>query len=240
MADPLFLLAAFVSAIVGTVVGFGSSTIFQPLALFFVDFRTALVLVAIFHIFSNASRLMFFHSGVDKKMLVRFGVPSVVATVAGALLVAYVSAGAFKLLLGIFLILFSASAFTNHRFVIRETGRNEFVGGVLSGFLAGLVGTGGALRGAFLTGFGMRKERYVATASAIALGVDIVRIPVYITSGFLGAQHYATIPFLFVLAFVGTYVGKLVVQRVSQQTFKTLVLAALALIGMKFILDAVA
>jgi hypothetical protein len=38
---------------IGTMAGFGSSTIFLPLALFFVDFKTAIVLVAIFHLFGN-------------------------------------------------------------------------------------------------------------------------------------------------------------------------------------------
>ena len=45
----LFFLSAFVAEIIGTMTGFGSSTIFLPLALFFVDFKTAIVLVAIFH-----------------------------------------------------------------------------------------------------------------------------------------------------------------------------------------------
>ena len=49
----LFFLSAFVAAILGTMADFGSSTIFLPLALFFVDFKTAIVLVAIFHLFGN-------------------------------------------------------------------------------------------------------------------------------------------------------------------------------------------
>lgn len=42
--DILFFLSAFVSEIIGTVAGFGSSTVFLPLALLFFDFKTALVL----------------------------------------------------------------------------------------------------------------------------------------------------------------------------------------------------
>ena len=40
----LFFPSAFVTEIIGTMEGFGSSTIFLPLALFFVDFKTALYL----------------------------------------------------------------------------------------------------------------------------------------------------------------------------------------------------
>ena len=56
----LFFLSAFVAEIIGTMAGFGSSTIFLPLALFFVDFKTAIVLVAIFHLFGNIGRISFF------------------------------------------------------------------------------------------------------------------------------------------------------------------------------------
>jgi len=42
-----FWIAAFLVGIIGTVAGFGTSTLFLPVALFFLDFQTALVLVAI-------------------------------------------------------------------------------------------------------------------------------------------------------------------------------------------------
>jgi uncharacterized protein len=51
--------------------------------------------------------------------------------------------------------------------------------------MAGLIGTGGALRAAFLTVLKMEKEKYIATAAVVALGTDATRIPYYISSGFL-------------------------------------------------------
>ena len=36
--DIIFLIASFGSVIIGTVAGFGSSTVLLPIALFFVDF----------------------------------------------------------------------------------------------------------------------------------------------------------------------------------------------------------
>jgi hypothetical protein len=44
--------------LIGTMAGFGSSTIFLPVALFFVDFKTAIVLVAIFHLLGNTGRIL--------------------------------------------------------------------------------------------------------------------------------------------------------------------------------------
>ena len=51
--DIIFFVAAFFSEVLGTMAGFGSSTVFLPIALFFFDFRTALILVAIFHMSGN-------------------------------------------------------------------------------------------------------------------------------------------------------------------------------------------
>src|SRR3990172_9302930 len=96
----LFFLSALFAEIVGTLAGFGSSTVFLPLALLFFDFRTALTLVAFFHIFGNATRIGFFRRGLDRKLLVKFGIPSAVFSVICALLVAHIAQDALKAALG--------------------------------------------------------------------------------------------------------------------------------------------
>src|SRR3989304_4900448 len=109
LTDILFFVAAFVSEIIGTVTGFGSSTIFLPISLFFVDFKTALILVAIFHLFGNIGRVSFFKHGLDKKMLLLFGVPSILLGVLGASLVGVIPQSILKMTLGAFLIIISGS-----------------------------------------------------------------------------------------------------------------------------------
>src|SRR3989338_11627968 len=110
MAELLFFIFAFIAEIIGTIAGFGSSTIFLPLALFFVDFKTALILVAFLHIFGNLGRIAFFRHGINKKLIFIFGIPSIVLTVIGALLVNYTPQNILKLILGIFLLIFSISS----------------------------------------------------------------------------------------------------------------------------------
>src|SRR3989344_2811887 len=105
--DLLFLPIAFVSEIIGTIAGFGSSTIALPLSLFIFDFHTALALVAFLHIFGNIGRISFFRHGLDKRMLIMFGVPSVLFTLIGALLVENISQDLLKMVLGLFLIMYT-------------------------------------------------------------------------------------------------------------------------------------
>ena len=239
MAELLFFILAFVAEVIGTIAGFGSSTIFLPLALFFVDFKTALILVAFFHIFGNIGRITFFRHGFDKKLILIFGVPSVIVTILGAILVNYTQQDILKLVLGIFLLIFSTASLIKPDFKFKPSNKNAVIGGGLSGFLAGLIGTGGALRGTFLTAFNLKKEIYIATAAAIALTVDITRIPIYFGSGFLEQQFYLYLPLLFRIAIAGSFTGKKIVDKIPQHSFRKFVLTIIAIISLKFIYDGI-
>jgi hypothetical protein len=233
----LFFLAAFVSEVAGTMAGFGSSTIFLPLALLFVNFKAALVLVAFLHIFGNLGRISFFRHGLDWNLILKFGIPSVLLTITGALLVSFISQDILKGILGVFLIGYASYSLWKENFAVSPSTTNAIVGGAVSGFLAGLIGTGGALRGAFLTGFRLPKERYIATAAAIALAVDVTRIPLYVSQGFLESKYYLYIPILFLVALAGSFIGKKVVKKIPQKQFRKLILLAILLIGIKFVFD---
>ena len=239
MIEFLFFILAFLAEVIGTMAGFGSSTIFLPLALFFVDFKTALILVAFLHIFGNLGRITFFRRGINKKLIFIFGIPSIVLTVIGALLVNYTPQNILKLILGIFLLIFSISSIVKPDLKFKPSNKNAIIGGGLSGFLAGLIGTGGALRGAFLTAFNLKKNIYIATAAAIALAVDITRIPIYFGSGFLESKFYIYIPLLFVTAIAGSYTGKKIVDKIPQSSFRKFVLCLIAVISLKFIYDGI-
>lgn len=237
MGELLFFLLAFLSEVIGSMIGFGSSTIFLPLALFFVDFKTALVLVAFVHIFGNIGRVTFFRHGINKKLVILFGVPSVIFTIIGAYLVNYVSSEILKFVLGVFILIFSIASLLRPNLRFSPTKTNAIAGGGLSGFFAGLIGTGGALRGAFLNAFGLDKNIYIATAAVIALAVDATRIPIYFAGGFLAVNYYYYIPILFIFSMLGSYVGKKLVSKISQKTFRKLVFVALIIVSIKFIAD---
>jgi hypothetical protein len=230
----LFLVGAFFAEVAGTLAGFGSSTIALPIALFFFDFQTALVLVAFLHIFGNLGRIGWFRHGLDRRLILFFGIPSVAASLAGALLISFIPQEILKGILGLFLVIYAGLSFWNDTLRVPASNLNAGIGGILSGFLAGLIGTGGALRGAFLTAFNLKKEKYIATAAAIALAVDLTRIPVYLTQGFLPREQYSTVGALFVLAIVGSWIGRKIVDRIPQKAFRKIVLFALLLIGAYF------
>lgn len=219
--------------------GFGSSTIFLPLASYLVDFKTALVLVAIFHLFGNLGRIAFFRHGLDKRVLLLFGLPSFLFSLLGAILVGDLSQTMLKLILGLFLIILSIMFLFKPKLAFPTNTKLLVLGGGASGFIVGLIGTGGALRAAFLTGLKLDKEKYIATAAVIALGTDATRIPLYVSNGFLTEQYYYFIPILFAIALGGSFAGRKIINRIDQEKFKKIVLMAVILASIKFIVDGV-
>ena len=235
----LFFISALIAEIIGTMAGFGSSTIFLPLALLFVvDFKTAIILVAIFHLFGNLSRIIFFRQGFDKRIILQFGVPSILSSLLGAFLIGVLPQPILKLVLGIFLITTSVSFLIKPGLRIPANPSTFIAGGSVTGFITALVGTGGALRATLLQGFNIEKIKYIATAATVALATDATRIPVYISQGFLTEQQYLLyIPMLFGIAIVGSFIGRKIVKMVNQELFRKLVLVAIILVSIKFIID---
>jgi uncharacterized membrane protein YfcA len=130
----LFFLSALMAELIGTMAGFGSSTIFLPLALFFVDFKTAVVLVAIFHLFCNIGRIVFFRQGFDSRIILQFGVPSVLSLL-GAFLIGIIAQPALKLTLGIFLIITSVAFLAKPGLKFPQNTGTFIVGGSVTGFI---------------------------------------------------------------------------------------------------------
>lgn len=224
----LFFIIAFITIIIGTVAGFGTSTVFLPIALFFMDFKTALVLVAVSHIAGNAGAVVFFRHNLDKKLILLFGVPGVILTIFGAYFVTYISQNTLQVFLGVFLLIFSIYSLLKPNFKVSADPKNTIIGGSLSGLLQGLMGIGGPLRGAFLISYGLKKYRYIATLAVIAVAIDLTRIPIYLANNLLEPQYYYYIPPLIIIGILGSYTGKKIVNRIPQNIFKKIVLIAIA------------
>lgn len=219
-----FSLLALIAEIIGTISGFGSSILFVPIATLFFDFQTVLGITAVFHVFSNLSKIVLFKQGIDWKIALKLGIPATIFVLLGALLTAYVSVA--QLELGMNLLLVSLSIYLLFQFnrKLSPTNSNLIIGGVSSGFLAGLVGTGGAIRGIVLTAFQLPKTIFVATSALIDLGVDSGRAVIYISEGYFKSQQLIYIPFLILISVVGSWIGKKALTKVSDRLFRYIVL----------------
>ncbi len=228
----LLLVCALLAEVLGTMAGFGAATVLTPVASLFLDIKTAVAVVAVFHLCGNASRISFFHRHVNWRIVGRFGLVGVLCSLAGAQTAAWLPAAAIRTALGLFLILFAlleASRVTSLR--VPATTRTLLLGGTASGFIAGLIGTGGAIRSVCLLAFGLPQEAYIGTSAVIALAVDATRVPVYLAQGFLPASLIPVLLSLMGTAFCGAWIGQRWVRRVPPARFKQVVLAMLFVMG---------
>ncbi|HLO70869.1 MAG TPA: sulfite exporter TauE/SafE family protein [Flavipsychrobacter sp.] len=227
----LFLLLSLLAEVLGTVGGFGSSVFFVPFANIFIDFKSVLGVTAVFHLSSNISKLLLFKDGLDKRLLANIGIPAVVFVIIGGILSKYIDETVLQLSFAIFIIVTSLFFLLFKNFVIRATNRNAIAGGTMSGFLAGVLGTGGAVRGLTMVAFNIEKSVFVATSAAIDFAVDFSRTVVYFFNGYIRAEHTKYMVGLLVIGFVGSWIGKQLLLRISQQWFKTIVLLLLLAVG---------
>lgn len=225
----LFLILALLSEIIGTVSGFGSSILFVPVASLFFDFKTVLGITAVFHVFSNISKIALFRNGINKDIALKLGIPAIIFVIIGAWLTTFVPVQQMELSMNIALVLLSIYLLFNFNKTIQQTDTNLYAGGIMSGLLAGLVGTGGAIRGITLAAFQLPKDIFIATSALIDLGVDSSRAIVYVSNGYFKKEYWLLVPFLIGISALGSYLGKLILKRTSETTFRYIVLAIIIL-----------
>lgn len=232
----LFIVISYASAVAATLAGFGSSTLLVPMAVLFMDVRSAVFIVACFHLFNNIFKVRLFWRKIDFRTFLLFGIPSIAFAFLGALCIALLPVALIKTVLGIFLIVFAVYSLFKPRLALKKAVWSAVLGGSISGFFAGLIGMGGAIRGAFLISFDLAKEIYVGTSAMIAMVIDLTRIPTYLATGAVGSDEYfILLPFLLVSAYIGVRTGKRLLDRINQETFRRIVSAALLLIGIKIL-----
>lgn len=226
-----FILLALLAEILGTVGGFGSSLFFVPMASYFLDFHSVLGVTAMFHVLSNLTKIGFFRQGVDKKLIVSLGIPAVAFVILGAYLSQFIATIWLELGLAVFLIGLSIFFLTFKNIVIKPTTSNSVIGGITSGFIAGLIGTGGAIRGMTLAAFNLKMSAFIATSAVIDLAIDSSRTVIYGLNGFIHKDDLYLIPILFVVSIIGTYIGKKILEKMSEAQFKKIVLVLILITG---------
>jgi uncharacterized membrane protein YfcA len=229
---PVFILLALLAEILGTVGGFGSSLFFVPIASYFLDFHSVLGITAIFHVSSNITKIAFFRKGFDKKVVISLGVPAVLFVILGAYISKFLASEILEIALAIFLIITSLTFLIFKQLEVKPTLANSIGGGVLSGLIAGVLGTGGAIRGITLAAFNMKTEVFIATSAIIDLGIDASRSVVYTLNGYVHYHDLYLIPILLVVSILGTYIGKKILERISQEQFKSTVLILILITGL--------
>lgn len=245
----IITLAAFFTALLTFFSGFGLGTILAPVFAIFFPIDIAIALTGVVHFTNNLFKLALVGKNTDKAVLMRFGLPAILASFAGAWLLLKITVlpaiyeyelwnneftvTPVKLIIALLLITFSileiSPAFQKLQF-----GKDKLVwGGILSGFFGGLSGIQGAIRSAFLIKSGLSKEAYIATGVVIACLVDFTRLSVY-ASRFTAANLHENLGLLVsatLAAIAGAFIGKKLLKKVTLRSIQLIVAVMLIFIS---------
>jgi uncharacterized membrane protein YfcA len=232
-------LAAFLAGGIASVAGFGIGSILTPLVAWQAGMKEAVVLVSIPHFAATFVRFWRFRKEVDRHVLFGFGLTNAAGALAGALLHNMGSSSALAVLLALLLIFVGIVTMFGYAGRMRFGPLTAWIAGAVSGAFGGLVGNQGSLRGAAMLGLGVRKEAFVATATAIGLMVDVVRMPIYFARNAGIVYEWRGVVLTALIAVVaGTLVGAQILKRIPEPIFRRVVGALLALIGLVVLLTA--
>ena len=226
-----------IASMIGTMTGFGTSTIMVPVLLLFFPLPQTLLFVGIIHWFGDLWKIILFKKGLNWKLILGFGITGIVASFIGASLTFQISEKILMKILGAFLLAYVIFIFFKPDYRLAKNKKNMIAGGALSGFFAGIFGVGGAIRATFLTAFDLPKAVYIATAGSIALLIDSTRLITYLTGGVRLEAMLLWGMIVFVpVSFLGAKIAKRIVDHIPQKSFRFFITLFLALIGLYFLI----
>jgi uncharacterized membrane protein YfcA len=226
----LVAVAAFAASGVASVAGFGIGSILTPLIAWKYGMKEAVTLVSIPHFAATLLRFWRLRNAVDRDVLLSFGIINAAGALGGALLHKFASNPALGVVLAVLLIFVGLVTMLGWR--LRFGGSGAWIAGAVSGGFGGLVGNQGGLRGAAMLGLGVRKEAFVATATAIGLMVDTVRMPVYFFRNTnLVLERWLLVSIALAAVLAGTVTGGGILKRIPEAVFQRVVGGLLCVMG---------
>lgn len=246
----IICLAAFFTAILTFFSGFGLGTILTPVFAIFFPIDIAIALTGVVHFSNNLFKIFLVGKSTDRGVLLRFGIPAILASFAGAWVLIRITVlpsifqyqlfgneydiTPVKLIIAILLIIFSILEIAPSVQRIQFNRNKLPIGGLLSGFFGGLTGIQGAIRSAFLIKSGLTKEAYIATGVVIACLVDFTRLSVY-ASRFTQSNLHENMTLLIsatISAIAGAYVGSKLLKKITLRFIQIIVAVMLIVISL--------
>lgn len=224
---------AFLAAILTFFSGFGLGTLLLPVFLLFFPVEIAIAMTGIVHLANNLFKAGLIGRHANLRVVIKFGIPALAGAWIGAWLLGqltgleplgeYILYGVLWKISPVNLIVAVLMAGFAILELLPENKQPLFppsalpIGGLLSGFFGGLSGHQGALRSAFLIRLGLSKEGFIASGILIAMGIDVVRLATYGTSGWMDlvTQEWPALTLGICAAMTGAIIGRQWLKKVT-------------------------
>jgi uncharacterized protein len=228
----ILAIVAVVAGAVASLAGFGIGSLLTPLLALKTGLGVAVASISIAHFFGTVLRFFLLRRFLNRQILISFGLTSAAGGLAGALLHNIFQNVVLTIIFGCLLAFAGISGLTGLSEKLRFRGPFVWLAGGISGLFGGMVGNQGGIRSAALLGFKLDKDQFTATATGIALMVDVARVPVYLaTQWFQIASVWQFILIATIGVIIGTLAGKKILEKLPEYFFKKTVAAIILVIG---------
>jgi len=239
--DPLAIVAllggAFVASVVAAISGFGGAAILLPILVAVFGVRDAIPILTIAQLIGNGSRVWFNRREVDLRIVGWFALGAVPLAFVGGLLFVVAPTDLLTRLLGAFLLVTVAWRHLSPRRVPGPPVPAFAIIGAGFSFLSALVGSVGPVMAPFFLAVGLVKGAFIGTEAMSTVVMHVTKLVAYGTGDLITAQTMAVGLGLGPLMVVGSYLGKRVVDRLSERAFLQIVDVVLLLAGVNFLVN---
>lgn len=257
----IICLTSLLVSIVTLFSGFGLGTVLMPVFAIFFPLPIAIAATAVVHLANNVFKAAIVGRLARWDTVIKFGIPAALSSALGAYLLGQVSnlptvfsyfvngheftVTIIGVIVGIIIVVSSLFELMPSFSKLSFSSRYIPLGGILSGFFGGISGNQGILRSAFLIKAGLTKEEFIGTSVLSSILVDAFRILVYGWTFYSEKLFYSIkdvkgiIIAASLTAFLGSYIGSLLIETVTFKTVQIIVGSMLFILGIGIILGLV-
>jgi uncharacterized protein len=225
-------VVGFIASAIASIAGFGIGSLLTPLLALEYRMKIAVAAVAVPHLIATGLRLWTLRRDVDRGILFGFGALNALGALIGALVHVWVNNPVLSIVLGVLLVFAGGTGALGYADRMRFGRTTARLAGAISGAFGGLVGNQGGIRSAAMLGLGVQGPAFVATATAIGIAVDVVRVPIYFATE--AAQIFQAWPAIAAAVagvVAGTVAGERALRKMPEKLFRKIVSVILLAVG---------
>jgi uncharacterized membrane protein YfcA len=231
----LLFIGAFLAAAISGAAGFGGALLLLPLLTRTVGVELAVPLLTFAQLIGNLSRIVLGFKQIHWRSVAWFLSTALPAAVLGAFSFVALPKTVAVRFIGIAILGFV---------ILRIRGKLRFVsarrtllgGGLVTGFISGLVGSAGVLGAAVFLSLGLPPIAYIASEAFTALALHAAKLIIYQQQLALSVVSWQLAFLLGIGMILGTWASKRVIEQLNAELFQQLVTAFVVIIAVQMII----
>jgi len=230
----ILTISAFFTSIIAGSIGMAGGVIFVGILASFVDITYVVPLHAALMIISNSTRILLFRKHINWRIVGFYALGLLPGALAGIYIFQLLPKDLIKLMMGVFILV---AILMPAKKAKAGLGEKVFtLVGLLAGFFGIFFGASGPITAPFYIRRGIIKEELIATKSACQTLDHLLKVPLFGMIGINALVYWDVILYLSAAAILGLFIGKRLVNRLSDRAFIGIFKVILIVIAVRIII----